>query len=176
MIERFNYRSNRDIDLGSEPINGQGTGSVSVCRYGLFPMSYNGCEIIAVYNLRLLLGTPRPLCDIAREIYPYGCLVFGVFGTHPYALKRYFNSNGLPVHMIKDYYMFRKVFAAKRYGILSFWNDTTVFKGLHTVCVENTPEGLKVYNRSNKKTEPVIYNSIDDYMDFGRFICGYYVD
>ena len=68
MIERFNYRSNRDIDLGSEPINGQGTGSVSVCRYGLFPMSYNGCEIIAVYNLRLLLGTPRPLCDIAREI------------------------------------------------------------------------------------------------------------
>ena len=48
MIERFNYRSNRDIDLGSEPINGQGTGSVSVCRYGLFPMSSNGCEIIAV--------------------------------------------------------------------------------------------------------------------------------
>ena len=72
--------------------------------------------------------------------------------------------------------MFRKVFAGKRYGILSFWNDTTVFKGLHTVCVENTPEGLKVYNRSNKKTEPVIYNNIDDYMDFGRFICGYYVD
>lgn len=176
MIERFNYRSNRDIDLGEGFINGQGTGSVSVCRYGLFPMSYNGCEIIAVYNLCLLLGTPRPLCEIAREIYPYGSLVCGVFGTHPYALKRYFKAGGLPVHMIKDYYMFCKKFADKKYGILSFWNADNIFKGLHTVCVENTPEGLKVYNRSNKKTEPVIYSSIDDYMDFGRFICGYYVD
>ena len=81
MIERFNYRSNRDIDLGGEPINGQGTGSVSVCRYGLFPMSYNGCEIIAVYNLRLLLGTPRPLCDIAREIYPCRLSCFRCFSA-----------------------------------------------------------------------------------------------
>lgn len=176
MIEKLNYKYNKDIDLGSDFLNGQGSGSLSICRYGLFPMSYNGCEIIAVYNLRLMLGKRVKLCDIAKEIYPYGSMLCGLFGTHPYALNRYFKENCLPVHMIKDYYRFRKTFAKKRYGILSFWNGNTIFKGLHTVAVENTPEGLKVYNRSNKKVDPVIYNNIDEYMDFGRFICGFYAE
>ncbi len=176
MIEKLNYRDNKNIDVGEGFLNGQGSGSLSVCRYGLFPMSYNGCEIIAVYNLRLMLGNKAELCDIAKEIYPYGSMLCGLFGTHPYALNRYFRDNALPVHMIKDYYYFKKKFAKKKYGILSFWNGNTIFKGLHTVAVENTPEGLKVYNRSNKKIEPVTYENIDDYMDYGRFICGYYAE
>lgn len=176
MIEKLNYKDNKPIDLGEGYLNGQGSGSLSVCRYGLFPMSYNGCEIIAVYNLRLMLGQRVPLCNIAKEIYPYGSILCGLFGTHPYALNRYFKENDLPVHMIKDYYYFKKVFATKKFGILSFWNGNTVFKGLHTVAVENTPGGLKVYNRSNKKVDPVIYDNIDDYMDFGRFIRGYYAE
>lgn len=176
MIEKLNYRDNKNIDVGEGFLNGQGSGSLSVCRYGLFPMSYNGCEIIAVYNLRLMLGNKAELCDIAKEIYPYGSMLCGLFGTHPYALNRYFRDNALPVHMIKDYNYFKKKFSKKKYGILSFWNGNTIFKGLHTVAVENTPEGLKVYNRSNKKIEPVTYENIDDYMDYGRFICGYYAE
>lgn len=174
MIEKLNYKKNKDINVSKGYLNGQGCGSLSVCRYGLFPMSFNGCEVIAVYNLRLMLDKRAELCDIAKEIYPYGSVLCGLFGTHPYSLKRYFKENALPVHKIKDYYYFKRVFAGKKYGILSFWNSTTVFKGLHTVAVENTPEGMKVYNCFNNKTEPVIYNNIDDYMDFKRFICGYY--
>lgn len=176
MIEKFNYKQNKVIDVGTDYLNGQGSGSLSVCRYGLFPMSYNGCEIIAVYNLRLMLGCRAELCDIAKEIYPYGSMLCGLFGTDPCELKRYFKENNLPVHMIKDYYFFKKVFAHKKYGILAFWNGETIFKGLHTVAVENTAKGLKVYNHSNKRVDPVIYNSIDDYMDFSRFVCGYYAE
>ena len=47
-----------------------------------------------------------------------------------------------------------------------------IFNGLHTVAIENVPEGVKVYNRSNKTEIPVIYSDLDDYMDSGRFIRG----
>lgn len=176
MLEKLNYKQNKVIDLGNGSLNGQGSGPLSRCRYGFFNMGYNGCEIIAVYNLCYLMGAQRPLCEIAKEIYPYGNWLWGIFGTRPMALQRYFDDNGLPVRRDKDFGDFRLNFAKKRFGIMSFWNTNTIFGGIHTVAIENTPEGFKVYNRSNKSVDPVIYKSIDDYMDYRRFICGYYAE
>ena len=176
MFEKLNCRSNRSVDLGEDFINGQGCGAVSICRYGLFPMSYNGCEIIAAYNLGLMLGIKKPLCEIAKEIYPYGSLFCGLFGTHPYALARYFKDNGFDTHMNKDYYTFKKNFAKHSFGVVSFWNGKSVFKGLHTVAVENFDGGVRVYNKSNKADCAAVFNTLDEYLDSERFICGYYVD
>ena len=50
MLEKKNYEVNKNISLPDSFINGQALGAVSRMRYGLFPMSYNGCEIIAAYN------------------------------------------------------------------------------------------------------------------------------
>ena len=177
MLERLNYRSNKNIDLGASLLNGQGSGPLSICRLGLFPMSYNGCEMIAAYNLRLLMGKPKPLSEITREIYPYGVFFWGIFGTNPLALKRYFRENGLPVQTELDDDRFRQSFAGAQYGILSFWNsDKTIFKGIHTVAVENTPDGLKVYNCTNRQVDPVTFPSLDAYMQGKKFICGYYAE
>lgn len=175
MIEKLNYRSNRSVDVGKSCINGQGSGAVSICRYGLFPMSYNGCEIIAAYNLGFLLGKNKPLCEIAKEIYPYGSLVCGLFGTHPYALARYFRENGIGAHMNKDYNTFKRNFSKHRFGVVSFWNGNSIFKGLHTVAVENIDGVIRVYNKSNKSDRAAEFKSLDDYISFDRFICGYYV-
>lgn len=173
MIEKFNFKKNKSIELGDILLNGQGVGRLATCRYGFFPVSYNGCEIIAVYNLRKLLNIPRPLSEIAREIYPYGNSFSGLFGTWPSALRRYFRENGIQVTELTDYEEFRDFFKGKKYAVISFWNARHIFKGLHTVAIENVPEGVKVYNRSNKTEIPVIYTDIDDYMDSGRFIRGY---
>jgi hypothetical protein len=142
MIEKLNYKFNKKIVFNDKLLNGQGVGDLAKCRYGLFPMSYNGCEIIAVYNFRQLIGIPIQLCDIAKEIYPYGNAVMGLFGTIPQALNKYFIDN--------------------------------IFHGLHTVAIEKIPEGIKIYNKSNKVTHPVVYKSLDYYIDADRFICGYY--
>lgn len=175
MLERLNYRANKNIDLGASLINGQGSGAVSICRLGLFPMSYNGCEMIAAFNFRQLIGQPQPLADITREIYPYGVFFWGIFGTNPLALKRYFRENHLPVQMNLDYFRFRQQFAGAKYGILSFWNsDRTILQGIHTVTVENTPAGLRVYNCTNRKVDPALFPSLDAYMKGKKFICGYY--
>ena len=114
--------------------------------------------------------------EIAKEIYPYGSLFCGLFGTHPYALARYFKDNGFGTHMNKDYYTFKKNFAKHSFGVVSFWNGKSVFKGLHTVAVENFDGGVRVYNKSNKADCAVVFNTLDDCLDSERFICGYYVD
>ncbi len=173
MLEKSNYKKNKDIDLGNDLLNGQGVGKLATCRYGFFPMSYNGCEIIAACNFRRLLGIPAPLSEVAREIYPYGNSFSGLFGTWPSALRRYFRDNGIKVEELTDYEKFKSEFKGKSYAVISFWNARHIFKGLHTVCIENVPEGVKVYNRSNKTELPVIYSKLDDYMDSARFIRGY---
>lgn len=173
MIEKSNYKKNKAIELGNGMLNGQGVGKLATCRYGLFPMSYNGCEIIAVYNLRRLLGITAPLSEIAKEIYTYGNSFSGLFGTWPSALRRYFRENGIQVTELTDYEEFKDFFKSRKFAVISFWNARHIFKGLHTVAIENVPEGVKVYNRSNKTEIPVIYSDLDDYMDSGRFIRGY---
>ncbi len=173
MIEKFNYKKNLNIDPGRGLLNGQGRGTLSTCRYGFFPMSYNGCEIIAIYNMRYLLGIPAELRDIAKEVYPYGHAFCGVFGTWPFAIGKYFKDNGIRVKYNKVYNSFKEDFAPRKYAVITFWNARNPFKGIHTVAIENTQEGLRIYNKTNGTTEPVTVNSIDDYMDEHRFICGY---
>ena len=176
MIEKSNYKKNIRINPGEGLLNGQGVGKLATVRYGFFPMSYNGCEIIAVYNLRMLLGIPAPLAEIAKEIYPYGNSFSGLFGTWPSALRRYFRENSISVNEITDYDSFKQEFEKSNYAVISFWNAHHIFKGLHTVAIENVKEGVRVYNRSNKTDAPVIYTKLDDYMDKGRFIRGYIAD
>jgi hypothetical protein len=174
MIEKRNFKINKNIKLDAGLLNGQGCGNLATCRYGFFPMSYNGCEIIAVYNLSYLLGRYRPLCEIAREIYPYGNAFSGLFGTWPSSLERYFRDNDFPVVKVRKYELFKKAFYENRLAVISFWNSNTIFKGLHTVCIENIGSGIRVYNHNNSCDHPVIYKHLDDYMDARRFICGYY--
>ena len=59
MLEKLNRKKNLLTETGSEIINGQGLGYVADMRYGLFPMSYNGCEMIAIYNLLILEGRQK---------------------------------------------------------------------------------------------------------------------
>lgn len=174
MIEKSNYEINKFIKLGDGTVNGQGVGPVSQMRYGLFPMSYNGCEMIAIYNFLLLEKMENPgLAEIAHEMYPKSGVLLGVFGSNPYQLHKYFDSRNIRV---KRYYVLKNFFRqleSSKFGIISFWNSHHPFHGLHTVCVESTEKGIRVYNRSNKKDVPVDYKKYNEFVDQARFICGY---
>ncbi|MBQ4245158.1 MAG: hypothetical protein II702_09610 [Clostridia bacterium] len=174
MLEKRNFKVNKTIDLGRGTVNGQGCGPVSKMRYGLFPMSYNGCEMIAIYNFLLLEGMENPgLAEIAREMYPKSGVLLGVFGSNPYLLHKYFDKRHIFIDRFFNLDKFFDHLRYSKYGIISFWNAHHPFKGLHTVCVEKTDEGIIVYNRSNKKEEPVLYKDYHEFVDKARFMCGY---
>lgn len=178
MLAKLNYNINKTVYLDDGPVNGQGCGKVSTMRYGFFPMSYNGCEMIATYNLLLLEGRSReghPLCEICREMYPQAWAFWGIFGSNVYVLDKYFKQHGIPCEKTLSLEKFIKTLDTTKYGIVSMWNAHHPFKGIHTVCVEKTEDGVRVYNRSNGRDYPVDYKSLYEVVDKPRFMCGYYL-
>lgn len=176
MIEKINYKHNKSIALPDGTINGQGMGEISKLYYGIMPMSWNGCEIIAVYNLLLISGHDIiPMADIAKEIYPYGSICWGFFGSDPNRLIKFFRSHDITVHHTRDFSAFKSIFKGQRYGIVAFWNGRRMASSLHTVCIENRDGKIIVYNRSNRRTQPVPYDTLDEFCDRAHFIVGYFI-
>ena len=68
MLNNRNFEYNKKIPQGNGYINGQAKCSVSDMKYGLFTMAYNGCGVIALYNLMFCKGKKMSVADIAREI------------------------------------------------------------------------------------------------------------
>ncbi|MBR3768821.1 MAG: hypothetical protein IKL10_11375 [Clostridia bacterium] len=178
MLEKSNYKINSEIDLGDGPINGQGVGQISKCRYGFFPASFNACEMIAIYNLLILNGYKgHKFAEICLEMYPKTWALWGILGSNVYMLHKYFTKRNIPV---KRYFAFQRdkcfhEIDKHKFGIISFWNRKNPFKGIHTVCVEKTESGYKVYNRYNNKDYPYEYKTAQEVVDTIRFLAGYII-
>lgn len=174
MLEKKNYEANSKINPGGGIINGQGCGEVSRMRYGLFPMSYNGCEMIAIHNLMFLEGYgEQKLAEICLEMYPKSGVLWGIFGSDTFKLRKYFDARGIETLRFLKRDRFFEQLKKSRYGIITFWNSKNPFKGIHTVCVENTGDKLRVYNRYNSKDYPYEYDTVDEVVDKCRFIYSY---
>ena len=159
MLEKPNYKFNKNMPMPDRFINGQALGMVSRLRYGLFPMSYNGCEIIAVYNYMRLHCVKTNMADLALEIYPKGSVLMGLFGSNPYMLRYYFQKRGMSEHGITDYERFKPPLQSS----------------LHTVAVESMENGGgRVYNYSNSHPDPRELSGFDDFVKkSSHFIIGY---
>ncbi|MCR5485324.1 MAG: hypothetical protein K6F09_06995 [Clostridiales bacterium] len=175
-IKNDNYDVNKAIELGDGIINGQACNAVRECRYGLFPMSYNGCEIIAIYNLRVLLGKKAELADIAKEVYPYGNVLMGLFGTFPSAPATYFKKHKLPMKTMKNYNFFIKGLEKGKKGVVSYWTKGKCRSSIHTVAVEIDGEELRVYNLDPEKDDVCCFESFRKFIKPENFIVGYYLD
>lgn len=173
MLEKSNYKLNSTLPLAHGMINGQGCGEVSRFKYGLFHMSYNGCEIIAVCNLLKKLGREVPLAELANEIYPYGSVLWGLFGTNPYMLRRYFKAHGINVFRTTDYDEFCRVFGKAKYCVMSFWTGRNFLSSLHTVMLENRNGKITVYNRFNSKTCTYEFDGVQKFVKKRKFIIAF---
>lgn len=173
ILNRQNYKNNAlyEKTLPSGTLNGQGLDALKRYRYGLFSFGWCGCEIIAVYNLLQLYGKPERLCDICKEIYPYGHLLCGFFGTNVYTLKHYFNHHHIPVKTVYEKQRFLKLAPRGRYGTVSFWTGTVMASSIHTVTYRIHADGsVTVYNRYNNRREPYVYTSIQEAFGAYAFI------
>lgn len=135
-------------------INGQGLGEVSQIKCGLFPMSLNGCEVIAVYNALEYLGIPQDIC-VVRDFMRRYLVLFGLFGCNIYCLGSALN------HFGAEYEKSKSADNAEAF-IVSSWTGKPFCSAIHTVfCIRQTDE-IKVYNRYNNLPSEKIYNSSED--------------
>lgn len=133
-------------------INGQALGKTAKLKYGLFPMSFNGCEVISVYNALEYLNIPQEINDVRKYMERYA--VFGgFFGCNIYCIGKALNHFGAE---------FEKAESADNAEavIVSSWTGKPFLSTIHTVfCVRDNNE-IKVYNR---------YNNLQSYMKYNSF-------
>ncbi|MBE5996190.1 MAG: MATE family efflux transporter [Lachnospiraceae bacterium] len=170
-VSARNNRYNGQFD----PIDGyigkqNGGGPADLLRYGIYRMRFNGCEVIAVYNLLRYLGGRRDIREIAEAFEKKGLALLGSFGTTPDAIREYLNEvlreerkyNGIlarfkaeaVMYPSKDAERYDEILAEAGCGILTFWNGERKWS-IHTVmlhCLENG--GIRVYNQYTN----VLYN------------------
>lgn len=140
-------------------INGQGLGKISELKYGLFPMSFNGCEIIAVYNALEYLGKSADIGDVLHFMKRY-CILFGLFGGNIYCLDKALKHFGAEARKVKS------ADNVKAF-IISSWTGKYFLSTIHTVFCVRMADGIRVYNRYNKCPYSVIYKTDDIKNIFG---------
>lgn len=106
-------------------------------RYGIKPMSYNGCEVIACYHAERYFGKAASLADTADLCARAGLWLLGLFGTYPHSLYTFCRKAG---YHYRRYTVRRSDTACRsdraitEDGILySYWNPR--FRGIHTVAL-----------------------------------------
>ncbi len=177
MLEKSNYKHNCTIPLEDDIlINGQGLGEVAKMKYGFFPMSYNGCEMIALHNSMVLLGEKSSLREVCKEMYPRAQALSGLFGSNPCLLGSFYKRRAIPCRTTYRYNDFFDSLDDVPVAVLSFWNKKKPFHGLHTVTVQKKDGKIIVYNRYNNKDYPYEYESHSQLLPLkSDFICGYLI-
>lgn len=118
-------------------------------RFGHSDMGYSGCEIIALYNAlnRLQPKTKPSLSSLIREFEKDGMLLFGLFGTSPYALDRYLRKSGFLTVFSTSSKELNAIARSSRAMILTMYNDyRDITEQVHTICI--THDG-SVYHAHN---------------------------
>ena len=178
MLQRFNYKHNRAVNLPDNTvINGQGCGEVAKMKYGFCPMSYNGCEMIALHNSAVLLGKPSSLQEICKEMYMRSQMMSGFLGSNPCLLGSFYKRRNISFRKTYSYDDFFDNLENVPVAVLSFWNKKKPFNGLHTVTVQLIDGKIVIYNRYNSKDFPYEYASRQDALPKkSDFICGYLIE
>lgn len=160
---KYNLASNKKLSENiNGMINGQALGTVSRMRYGFFPMSFNGCEVISVYNALCCLGKSVPLHEVAFFMERYK-IFFGLFGCNVYSIGKALGHFGIECENSGKSDIF----------IMSFWTGKKFFSSVHTVLCIRKKGFIQVYNRYNRCPDVKKYNNINDISPRRRLIAVY---
>lgn len=173
-----NYLKNISVPFDSSFIYGQGQMSGFV--YGNFPLSFNGGEIIAVYNALRLCGNEATLADLILEFEANGMAMLGGFaGTDPKKLGLYFSAHSIEWQTFATDGEAETWFASseKTVFVYSYFDlkCPTEFKGLHTVTGVWENGLLRVYNISDNDRNAVEFDSFAQFKKGKRTIIAYKV-
>ena len=164
-LSGFIAKRNKKINSRFRPVNTyvgrQGTGGpCDMLMFGLFRMRFNGCEVIATYNVLKYLGFNKDIRDISYDYEMNGSMLLGGFGVRPDAVASYIGSiTGRPVDSYgpERYQEYDSLFSGRPAAIYTFWNGPSKWT-IHTVAVFHLKNGrIRAYNYYNDR----LYSDFD---------------
>ena len=145
--------------------------------YGDSDIGKTGCEAIALFNILLLRGRPRPLSYIIRDLQENQLLINrGRWGTNPFELDDLMVRYGLDPEEMETV---EEAESKMEVGDLLFptvWNNKgNIFNGIHGYVIEKVGESkYHVYNK-DYRSEPELVSNLREAIGKGRYIVGYLI-
>ena len=144
-----NYENNMKYDNFDDFINDQmmADSSVGNMKLGDQFLTYNGCEVIAVYNATRLLGYD---ISLSKLIYDFernnavvgGGIIDGYFGSNPYSIDNVLRHNNISFIEVGELSL-----AVKGVYVASYWNSDGYDSDLHTIAINSDGDGnYELYN------------------------------
>ena len=143
----------------------QNVGYISNLIYGGFPISYNGCELIAVYNALKYLGKFMLFYEVIyyaeiNDWYLFPVIPTGVFGSTPRKAKKLFDEKNLKYAIYQNYQSkdFEKNIKDGKICIATYSNKSSKLiynLSIHTFAF--------YYNKKRKKF--YVFNGYNTYSD-----------
>ena len=160
--ENENFKKNSKIAINRDFIFGQN--SVSDFTYAGFSLSFNGGEIVALYNALLLSGRYAPLESLILEFEENKLYMLGGFGgTDPKKIGIYLAVHAVPYIAVTSERDLRDKLVGETCApfILSYVDIKPSPKPrvIHTVAGIKDGDGFRLYNVTGKEHEPVYYDS-----------------
>lgn len=126
-----------------------GGGDCDKLRFGLFCMRFNGCEVMAAYNILRLLGYNTDIREVAYHFETNGSVLLGGLGVRSDSIADYLEEKtGLRIRslgpaMIDDY---DSLFSEAKAAVLTFWNGPDKWT-IHSVMLCHLRSGrVRAFN------------------------------
>lgn len=164
-VSAVNLRKNRTVEAEGLLLD-QCAAPCSGLRYGCFRASYNGCGVIATYNAAQLLGMCVHPSEIIRSFERCGALLFGLFGTLPFAPRRFLRKRGCTVITSRRREDFDRIAKLHKVSILWYFHR----RGAHFVAIQWDGSGFVGYNVFSGTGTPVpLGASLSDFLQKRRY-------
>ena len=189
--DNLEHNSSTFATYKAKLLHGQRTEPLCDMKYGTYPLSWNGCELIACYNCAAMLGKDVSFPQVVYEFElnkMHYLFTNGYWGTAPKKLWYFFDRHDMKYRSYRDGAQFAKYAKTERAscGIISFWNNERskaklhgmdfFSGGLHTVAYRYRAGRFYTYNLyGNDKATRVFADISEAYRD-KRFIIGYIFD
>lgn len=179
-IAESNYNHNCSLVEPNKYINGQDY--YSDWKFGTSTLDYNGCGVIAAYNVMRGIKKSKKLVEVIFDFdYNSGTIVSGVFGADPSHYSTYFDKNGIKYTRYSSYSTLQdgiNRMNSNQMVLVCAWIGNTIFDGAHYVAASYNPNSkyhLTVYNKSGKNTSGSLYKVFDRNVIGGDFIAAFIV-
>ena len=160
----------------------QNVGYISNLIYGGFPISYNGCELIAVYNALKYLGKFMLFYEVIyyaeiNDWYLFPVIPTGVFGSTPRKAKKLFDEKNLKYAIYQNYQSkdFEKNIKDGKICIATYSNKSSKLiynLSIHTFAFYYNKKRKKfyVFNGYNTYSDKAYtYSNYSDFRKGGRY-------
>ena len=132
--------------------------------FGIKPLSFNGCGLIAIYNVLYYLTKKEDInfASIIKDLEYDGILFGGLFGTSMKAIDDYFRKIGYRTKSSSNIRDYDKIGRETDASILTIYNNAyNIFQGLHFIAITKERGKYFVHNNGEYSSNTA-YNSITD--------------